>query len=99
MPEGRPFLIAGGTIDFECGPASPTPGLIPVEYTPLYTGVRQRFGTLGGTYVMPWAYDRAHAVVSGNRCWWTRPRAHVYARGHHRQQWGGAATTLILDKG
>ena len=34
------------------------PRLIPVEYTPLYTGVRQQFGQIGGTYVSPWAYDR-----------------------------------------
>jgi hypothetical protein len=34
------------------------PRLIPVEYTPLYTGVRQQFGQLGGTYISPWAYDR-----------------------------------------
>lgn len=66
VPEGRPFLIAGGTIIWN-RPGFSYPRLIPVEYTPLYTGVRQQFGNLGGTYVMPWAYDRANVVVSGDR--------------------------------
>jgi hypothetical protein len=53
----RPFLIAGGTM-FYMHPAFDYPRLIPVEYTPLYTGVRQQYGpNLGGGYVWPWAYD------------------------------------------
>jgi hypothetical protein len=52
----RPFLIVGGTLVKPNGVEYPR--LIPVEYTPLYTGVRQQFGQLGGTYVSPWAYDR-----------------------------------------
>ena len=52
----RPFLIVGGTLVKPNGVDYPR--LIPVEYTPLYTGVRQQFGQLGGTYVSPWAYDR-----------------------------------------
>jgi hypothetical protein len=52
----RPFLIASGTMvsmrhDYEY------PLLMPVEYTPLYVGVRQQFGRFGGSYVWPWAYD------------------------------------------
>jgi hypothetical protein len=52
----RPFLIAGGTLvsarkDYEY------PLLMPVEYTPMYVGVRQTFGLYGGSYVWPWAYD------------------------------------------
>ena len=66
VPDKRPFLIVGGTIVW-MRPGFVYPRLIPIEYTPLYTGVRQQFGNLGGTYVMPWAYDREHALVSGDR--------------------------------
>jgi hypothetical protein len=52
----RPFLIVGGTLVKPNG--LDYPRLIPVEYTPLYTGVRQQFGQIGGTYLSPWAYDR-----------------------------------------
>jgi len=55
-PPDRPFLIVGGTLVKQNG--AEYPRLIPVEYTPLYTGVRQRFGLIGGTYLWPWAYDR-----------------------------------------
>ena len=55
-PPDRPFLIVGGTLVKQAG--ADYPRLIPVEYTPLYTGIRQRFGLVGGTYVWPWAYDR-----------------------------------------
>jgi len=56
---GRPFLIATGTMisardDYEY------PLLMPVEYTPLYVGVRTEFGgRFGGSYIWPWAYDPA----------------------------------------
>ncbi len=57
----RPFLIAGGTI-IAPHPAYEYPRLIPVEYTPYYTGVRQQYGaSLGGVYVSPYAYDVAGA--------------------------------------
>jgi hypothetical protein len=57
----RPFLIAGGTMIYQ-HPAYDYPRLIPVEYTPLYTGVRQRYGeTLGGIYVSPYAYNATAA--------------------------------------
>ena len=57
----RPFLIVTGTMIY-MHPAYDYPRLIPVEYTPLYTGVRQQFGTrLGGIYVSPYAYDVAGA--------------------------------------
>ena len=55
-PADRPFLIVEGTLVKQNG--ADYPRLIPVEYTPLYTGVRQRFGLIGGTYLWPWAYDR-----------------------------------------
>lgn len=64
MPDDRPFLIVGGTAVKAVG--SEYPRLIPVEYTPLYTGIRQRFGTVGGTYVWPWAYDRLAAAKSSS---------------------------------
>ena len=57
------------------------PRLIPVEYTPLYTGIRQRFGSLGGTYVWPWAYDR-----------WSSPRELKHAHsGRARSPWSGCS--------
>lgn len=57
VPPNRPFLIVGGTLIWQ-RPGLAYPRLIPVEYTPLYTGIRQQFGSFGGTYVSPWAYDR-----------------------------------------
>jgi hypothetical protein len=57
----RPFLIVGGTMIYQ-HPAYDFPRLIPVEYTPLYTGVRQQYGErLGGVYVSPYAYDAVSA--------------------------------------
>ena len=53
----RPFLIVGGTLVSARRDYS-YPLLMPVEYTPLYVGLRQRFGgRFGGSYVWPWAYD------------------------------------------
>ena len=53
----RPFLIANGTV-ISARPDYEYPLLMPIEYTPLYVGVRQRFGLrFGGSYVSPWAYD------------------------------------------
>jgi hypothetical protein len=60
----RPFLIVGGTLVKPNG--LDYPRLIPVEYTPLYTGVRQQFGQIGGTYVSPWAYDRLTIAPRSN---------------------------------
>ena len=57
-PPSRPFLIVGGTLVKQAG--ADYPRLIPVEYTPMYTGVRQQFGLIGGTYLWPWAYDRLY---------------------------------------
>jgi hypothetical protein len=58
MPRDRPFLIVSGTLVKMAG--TDYPRLIPVEYTPLYTGIRQQFGLIGGTYLWPWAYDRLY---------------------------------------
>jgi Patatin-like phospholipase len=56
-PPERPFLVVGASMVWQRG-AFPYPRLIPVEYTPLYTGARQQFGlNVGGTYVASWAYD------------------------------------------
>jgi hypothetical protein len=53
----RPFLIVGGTAIYQ-HPAFDYPRLMPVEYTPLYTGIRQQYSDrLGGIYVTPYAYD------------------------------------------
>jgi len=65
VPRGRPFLVVGGTLVWQ-HPALSYPRLIPVEYTPLYTGIRQRFGALGGTYVRPWAYDRLEIAAESD---------------------------------
>ena len=95
--EGRPFLIAGGTM-ISHHPAYDYPRLIPVEYTPLYTGVRQQYGNrLGGLYVSPYAYDVATAdqVETGNvRVTTTRSftLADVIASS-------GAAPLLALSRG
>jgi hypothetical protein len=65
VPEGRPFLIANGTLIAARADYS-YPILLPVEYTPLYVGVRPRVGSrFGGIYVSPWAYD-ARRVVEVN---------------------------------
>jgi hypothetical protein len=70
----RPFLIVGGTMVVS-GPASRYPALLPVEYTPLYAGVRQQFGhRIGGGYVRSWAYgsqpvgmaDADHVLVKAD---------------------------------
>ena len=53
----RPFLIVSGTM-MSARSDYGYPLLMPVEYTPLYTGVRQSFGgRFGGSYVWSWAYD------------------------------------------
>ena len=67
-PDGRPFLIACGTI-VRLGDAQTYPTLIPVEYTPYYSGVRQQFGDeVGGTFVLSAAYDgHSPVALSGNR--------------------------------
>jgi patatin-like phospholipase len=53
----RPFLIVGGTVASTREVYS-YPLLMPIEYTPLYTGIRHRFGEkFGGVYVSSWAYD------------------------------------------
>jgi len=77
----RPYLIASGTAvqkgtliegtaAADCGDTSTFPVLAPVEYTPLYVGIRQVFDVcvkgedgrsttvhIGGGYVEPFAYD------------------------------------------
>ncbi len=60
----RPFFIAGGTL---IRPRAGFPQLIPVEYTPLYSGIRQQFGAgIGGSYVWSWAYDRPAVEIIGD---------------------------------
>lgn len=55
--QDRPYLIVSGTM-ISARRDYGYPLLMPVEYTPLYTGVRQAFGgRFGGSYVWSWAYD------------------------------------------
>ena len=62
----RPFLIVGGTM-VSARRDYAYPLLIPVEYTPMYVGVRQQFGgRLGGTLVWPWAYDTERVGAYGD---------------------------------
>jgi hypothetical protein len=59
----RPYLIVGGTIIYTH--QGDYPSLLPVEYTPIYTGVRHRFSRgLGGVYVSSYAYDVARTGVA-----------------------------------
>jgi hypothetical protein len=53
----RPFLIATGTV-IVARRNYQYPLLMPIEYTPMYVGIRQRFSPrYGGVYVAPWMYD------------------------------------------
>jgi hypothetical protein len=53
----RPFLIATGTVIVPRRDSA-YPLLMPIEYTPMYVGIRQRFSPrYGGIYVSPWMYD------------------------------------------
>ena len=55
----RPFLVVGASM-VSTHPNYDYPRLVPVEYTPLYSGVRQQFGgRIGGTYIWSWAYGRS----------------------------------------
>jgi hypothetical protein len=57
----RPFLIVGGEV-VSTEDVFSYPLLMPIEYTPIYTGVRHRFGEkFGGTYISSWAYDHLPA--------------------------------------
>ncbi len=99
VPEGRPFLIAGGTMIWN-RQGFTYPRLIPVEYTPLYTGVRQQFGNLGGTYVMPWAYDRTNVTVAGNRLLVDKANVRTFTLADMIGSSGAAPQlTLILGQG
>jgi hypothetical protein len=64
--EDRPFLILGGTV-VAPGATRSRPRLRPLEITPAYTGIRQRFGHLGGAYVESWAYGRRPIGLDGDR--------------------------------
>jgi len=60
---GRPYLIVGASLK------TPQDNFLPVEYTPLYSGVRAYFpgegaegSALGGDYLETFAYDSLHPV-------------------------------------
>ncbi|MGB7218564.1 MAG: hypothetical protein WBD07_07125 [Vicinamibacterales bacterium] len=63
--DDRPFLIVGASM-VATHPNYDYPRLIPVEYTPLYAGVRQRFGRFGGTYIWSWAYGSSSLETPAN---------------------------------
>jgi hypothetical protein len=78
-PPPRRLSMGGSTIVY-MHPAYTYPRLIPLEMTPLYSGVRQQFGArLGGGYVAPLAYDAeaADRAVPG--------MAHFVTRGDARR--------------
>jgi hypothetical protein len=52
----RPFPIVNATV-IDARSDYVFPRLLPVEYTPLYSGIRARSGRFGGGYVSSWAYD------------------------------------------
>jgi hypothetical protein len=55
--ERRPFLVVGGSLMY-MHDAFDYPRLVPIEFTPMYSGVRQQFGgRVGGTYLSPLGYD------------------------------------------
>jgi hypothetical protein len=63
VAKDRPFLIALGAAVIK-DPAGGFPTLAPVEYTPMYSGIRQQFGEhVGGTYVWSFAYDAAQTML------------------------------------
>lgn len=95
----RPFLIVGGTMIVP-SPAVKYPALVPVEYTPLYAGVRQRFGhTIGGSYIRSWAYGSEPVAADGD--------GHVLVRSDETRRFtladviasSGAAPQLTLFLG
>ncbi len=63
----RPYLIVGGTV-VSMRDIYDYPLLMPIEYTPIYTGIRHRFGEkFGGHYISSWAYDHIPAgPAAGN---------------------------------
>ena len=69
VPNGRPFLIVGGTMIEHRPEVFSFPNLIPIEYTPYYTGVRQgqKFGeNFGGHYVWSCGYDTHQAQLDSD---------------------------------
>jgi hypothetical protein len=96
----RPFLIVGGTAIYQQA-ATKYPRLIPVEYTPLYTGIRQQYGDrIGGIYVTPYAYDAATVdEVTADRLRVTmRPDAKPFTLSNVVAS-SGAAPLLALYQG
>src|SRR5262249_43421306 len=96
----RPFLIVGGSMIY-VHPAYDYPGLVPVEMTPLYVGVRQRFGArIGGAYVSPFAYDVASAGAVRDGTVRVRPAAGVRPLSLADMiAASGAAPLLFLSRG
>lgn len=99
VPAGRPYLVVGGTIrHYDLFPSkwSEMTGAkrIPVEFTPLYCGVRPFVPAnghtphpIGGGYVESFAYDTILPVKAGP----TKAEASFYRRG-----WWDTAPQLTL---
>jgi len=61
----RPFPIIGSTMVVPTDDDVAYPSLVPVEFTPLYSGTRRgRTSTELGTYIWSWAYDSPQVMVS-----------------------------------
>ena len=68
IPDRQPVAPHVDGVIIATHPAYEYPVLIPLELTPLYSGVRQRFGpTLGGIYVRPFVYGSAADVIVKDR--------------------------------
>lgn len=62
-PIERPYLIvSAGVVSYRR--EYPFPPIAPVEYTPMYSGLRAPVGALGGTYLSSFAYDGDDIVGS-----------------------------------
>ena len=97
----RPFLIVGGTI-VVFRPASTYPALLPIEYTPLYSGVRQQFGDrIGGGYLRSWAYgSRPVAMADADHVLVRPDDNHRFTLADMVASSGAAPQlTLLLGKG
>jgi hypothetical protein len=61
----RPFPIIGSTMVVPAEGNDAYPSLVPVEFTPLYSGTRRgRLSSDRGTYIWSWAYDSPEVMVS-----------------------------------
>ena len=80
----RPFLVVGGSLIY-AHEAFDYPRLVPIELTPMYTGVRQQFGgRIGGIYVSPLGYDGEAGDVIAEPAADTAGVLRIFGRGASR---------------